>query len=200
MNLHVSARVRLLLFAAALVVAAAGYAADARDPETHFFNLNTGDLKAELADAKHATKNAIFLMFEQEGCPGCLYMKRNVLNRADVQTFYRQRFLNFSVDIHGAVPIKDFAGRDFTEKTYSQSLGITATPTFAFYDLEGKEIVRIVGPIRDAAEFLLLGEFVASGAYKTRQFADYRLLPEPPLPLNDSGIAELRATPSQQRH
>ena len=165
---------KLLLLPVALAVATPAFSAETRDPEDHFFSLNTGDLKAELVDAKHAGKKAIFVMFEQDGCPGCLYMKKNVLNRVDVQKFYRERFVNFTMNIFGAVPIKDLAGRDFTEKSYSQSLGIKGTPTFAFYDLQGKEVVRIVGPVADATEFLLLGEFVASGAYKTRQFAEYR--------------------------
>ncbi|MBI4206892.1 MAG: thioredoxin fold domain-containing protein [Betaproteobacteria bacterium] len=164
----------MLFFLAALAVALPAQAAGTRDPEQYFFNPNTGDLKAEMADARNGGKKAILLMFEQEGCPGCIYMKRNVLNRIDVQKFYRDKFLNFSVDIFGAVPIKDFAGRDFTEKSYAQSLHVTGTPTFAFYDLEGNEIVRIVGPVKDAAEFLLLGEFIASGAYKSSKFAEYK--------------------------
>ena len=163
------------LFLLAVVLAAGSVpAAESRDPEDHFFNLNTGDLKAELADARSAGKSAILVMFEQDGCPGCLYMKKNVLNRVDVQKFYREHFVNFTINIFGAVPIRDFAGRDFTEKSYSQSLGINGTPTFAFYDLEGNEVLRIVGPVKAAAEFLLLGEFVASGAYKSRKFAEYR--------------------------
>lgn len=166
-------RLFLLLAALAALPAALG-AADTRDSDDYFFNLNTGDLKAELADAKNAGKKAMFVMFEQDGCPGCLYMKKNVLNRVDVQKFYRERFVNFTINIFGAVPIRDLAGRDVTEKSYSQSLGIHGTPTFAFYDLGGNEVVRIVGPIKEATEFLLLGEFVASGAYKTRQFAEYR--------------------------
>lgn len=164
----------LLLSAAMAFQASALEAAETRDPEQHFFNPNTGDLKAEIADARSNGKKAILLMFEQEGCPGCIYMKRNVLNRVDVQKFYREKFLNFSVDIFGAVPIKDFAGRDFTEKNYAQSLNVTGTPTFAFYDLQGNEIMRIVGPIKDAAEFLLLGEFIASGAYRSSRFAEYK--------------------------
>ena len=163
----------LLLFAA-LAVAAPAFSARTRDPDDHFFNLNTGDLKAESVDAKNAGKRAVFVMFEQDGCPGCLYMKKNVLNRVAVQKFYREHFVNFTINIYGAVPITDFGGRDFTEKSYAQSLGIEGTPTFAFYDLRGQEIVRMLGPIKDAAEFLLLGQFVASGAYKTRPFAEYR--------------------------
>ena len=38
------------------------------------------------------------------------------------------------------------------------------------------EIVRINGNLRDAGEFKLLGEFVASGAYKLRPFAEHKQL------------------------
>ena len=166
--------IHLVLLLAALSLAVPASAATTRDPDQHFFNLNTGDLRAESGDARKSGKKAILVMFEQAGCPGCLYMKRNVLNRVDVQNFYRARFLNFSVDIFGAVPITDFTGRDFTEKSYAQALGVTGTPTFAFYDLNGNEIIRIVGPIKDVAEFLLLGEFIASGAYQSGRFAEYK--------------------------
>ena len=162
------------LLASTLWVYGPASAAEPRDADQHFFNLNTGDLKAEAHDAKQAGKKALFFMFEQEGCPGCLHMKRNVLNRGDVQAYYRERFVNFSIDIHGAVPLRDFAGRDFTEQRYAQTLRINATPTLVFFDLDGNEIARVIGPVKDAAEFLLLGEFVASGAYRSSRFADYK--------------------------
>jgi thioredoxin-related protein len=166
---------RLLLACAFFsILAVPARAAEPRDADQHFFNLNTGDLKAEAQDGKQAGKKAILVMFEQEGCPGCLYMKRNVLNRPDVQAFYRQRFLNFSVDIYGAVPLRDFAGRDHTEKSYAQALKVNATPTFAFFDLAGNEIARVVGPVKDVAEFMLFGEFIASGAYRSGKFAEYK--------------------------
>lgn len=165
---------RLAALGLALFLAAGtALSAETRDPEDHFFNLNSGDLKAEAADAKSAGKKAILVMFEQDGCPGCIYMKQHVLNRVDVQNFYRQRFLNFSVNTFGSVPIRDFTGRDLTEKSYAQAAGIKGTPTFLFYDLSGAEAARIVGPVKSVEDFLLLGEFIASGAYKTRKFADY---------------------------
>lgn len=164
----------LLLIAALAMLAVPAQAAALRDADQYFFHLNTGDLRAEAQDAKKSGKKALLVMFEQEGCPGCLYMKQQVLSRADVQKFFRERFVNLSIDIFGAVPMRDFAGRDLVEKSYAQSIGINATPTFAFYDFDGAEIVRIVGPIKDAAEFMLLGEFVSSGAYRATKFADYK--------------------------
>jgi thioredoxin-related protein len=148
-------------------------AAEGRDPYQYFFTSGTDDFRAELADAKKGGKKALFVMFEQDGCSGCIYMKEHVLNRSDIQKFYRERFLNFSINIYGAAPLEDFAGRNVTEKTFAQALGIRATPTLMFYDLEGREIVRITGAIRDAGEFIALGEFVASGAYRKRKFAEF---------------------------
>jgi thioredoxin-related protein len=72
------------------------------------------------------------------------------------------------------VPIRDFANQEQTEKAYAQAARIKGTPTFIFYDLAGHEIVRIFGTIETPDEFLLLGRFVASGAYKTRDFAQYK--------------------------
>jgi thioredoxin-related protein len=149
-------------------------AAESRDPYTHFFQPLTGDLKAELGDARSGGKKAVFLMFEQEGCPGCAHMKNHVLSRPDVQNFYREHFLNFAIDIYSSVPVTDFAGRAYTEKTYALSLKVKGTPTLVFYDTDGKEAIRILGVIKEPAEFLLLGEFVASGAHKTRKFAEYK--------------------------
>lgn len=153
-----------------------------RDAMTHFFDANMGDLRAELADARSAGKKGILLMYEQEGCPACIYMKQNVLNRSDVQALYKKHFVNFTIDLFGSVPLQDFKGRDITEKAFAAENKVRATPTFAFHDLSGAEIVRITGAVRDVNEFKLLAEFVAGGAWKTRSFAEHLKLPRKPAP------------------
>jgi thioredoxin-related protein len=163
----------LLLLMLASLPAFAAHAADTPDAAS-FFNLNMGDLKSELAEAKRDRKTAVMVMFEQEGCPGCAFMKRNILNRKDVQDYYRAHFATLSLDIWSSVPVRDFANREQTEKAYSQAAKIKGTPTFVFYDLSGNEVVRILGAFETPEDFLLLGHFVASGAYKTRSFAQYK--------------------------
>lgn len=167
-----SALLRLML-TGVLALALPAFAASTRGAMTHFFDANTGDLQAELADARAAGKKGILLMYEQEGCPACLYMKQNVLNRVDVQTLYRKHFTIFTIDLFGAVPLKDFKGRDIIEKAFAAEAKVRATPTFAFHDLSGQEVTRITGAVRDVNEFKRLAEFVAGGTYKDRQFADY---------------------------
>lgn len=165
-----------LLFTALLALALPVSSADTRDAMTHFFDANTGDLKAELADVRAAGKKGILFMYEQEGCPACLYMKEHVLNRSHVQALYHKYFAMFTIDLFGAVPLKDFSGRDITEKAFAAAAKVRATPTFAFHDLEGREVTRVTGAVRDIEEFKLLAEFVASGAYKIRQFAEHKRL------------------------
>jgi len=163
----------LLAALLALPLATGAFAAEGLDPYQHFFASGTDDLRAELAEAKSSGKKALFMMFEQDGCSGCIYMKEHVLNRRDVQDFYRRRFISFSINIYGAVPFEDFSGRAVTEKAFALATGIRATPTLVFYDLEGREIVRQTRAIRDPGEFIALGEFVASGAYRSQDFAGF---------------------------
>lgn len=170
-----SRRLLLSLLLAAPVMAA-GQNVATRDPLQHFFDANFGDLRAELAEAKKAGKKAILLYYEQEGCPACAYLKAHIFNRVDVQALYRRHFTTLAIDLFGSIAIRDFSGAEFTEKTFAEKARVRATPTFAFHDLTGREIVRVTGPIRDVAEFRLLAEFVAGGAYKLRSFAEHRQL------------------------
>lgn len=167
-------RARAVLLLLTLFLAHSTFAADARDA-SQFFSLNMGDLKVEANDARASGKKALLLVFEQEGCPYCRYMRQTVLNRSDVQDYYGANFVTFSIDIWSSVPLRDFAERDLTEKTFAHSVKVRATPTFVFYDLSGHEVTRIVGTVDTPEEFLLLGEFVASGAYRNSTFAEYRL-------------------------
>src|SRR3954471_15108158 len=132
---------RLLLWFLVTVISGHVHAADTPDAAT-FFNLNMGDLKTEIAEAKRDKKTALLVMFEQEGCPGCAFMKRNILNRKDVQDYYRGHFATLSLDIWSSVPVRDFGDREQTEKAFAQVSKVKGTPTFVFYDLTGREVVR----------------------------------------------------------
>jgi thioredoxin-related protein len=145
-----------------------------RDPMQHFFSPSLGDLRAELVDAKRAGKRGAFVMYVRDDCPYCERMKRNILSLTGVQAYYRKHFAVLAVDIKGAVPITDFAGKQTTEKAFAAAQGVKFTPVIIFYGLDGKPLTRFDGEIPSVEDFMLLGDFVVSGAYKSMTFAGYR--------------------------
>ncbi len=165
--------IALFLLCLLLPAAQAAAASEYRDPIDHFFQPFLGDLKAEAADAKKAGKQAIVVMYEFDDCPYCARMKREVLSRPDVQIYYRKHFRLFQIDTRGDQTITSFDGRNLIEKEFARAAGIRYTPTFIFYGLDGTPLVTQRGALYDPKQFLLLGEYVASGAYLSRSFAQY---------------------------
>lgn len=150
-------------------------AAAPRDPATHFFDQTLGDFSEELETARAAGKKGIFLFFESADCPFCHRMKTTVLNQPKVQDAFKAHFLAFSVDTEGDVEITDFQGRTMSQKDFSFKVNdVRATPVMAFYDLEGRQVVRYTGATRDKNEFLLLSDYVAQEKYKEMRFTRYK--------------------------
>ncbi|KAB2317974.1 MAG: thioredoxin [Thiobacillus sp. SCN 64-35] len=164
---------RQLLIAFVMLFALPSWA-ETRDPTNHFFQPKFGDFKAELDMAKQQGKKGIFLFFEMDDCPFCARMKSTILNQADVQDAYRTNFLVYTIDVNGDTQMTDFQGRETTEKVFAFENRVRATPTMLFFDLDGKMVTRFTGPARDKAEFLLLGKYVAEGAYAGQPFTKYK--------------------------
>ncbi|MEW6590490.1 MAG: thioredoxin family protein [Pseudomonadota bacterium] len=164
---------RQLLIALFLLVAAPAWA-ETRDPMNHFFQPKFGDLQADLAEAKKQGKQGIFLFFEMDECPFCDRMKNTILNQSEVQDAYRAKFLIYPIDVNGDTELVDFQGKTTTEKAFALGLRVRATPVLMFFDLDGKPVARHTGPVKDKAEFLLLGQYVTEGAYATQPFVKYK--------------------------
>lgn len=162
---------RRVLAALALLCALAPAAAGAWEG---FFEPSLGDLRAEAADAKKSGKQALLLMYHFDACPYCARMKQEVLARPEVQAWYRKHFRAIAIDTRGSPDITGFDGRALPEKEFARAIGVRATPTFQFYGADGKLLAEHRGAIYDPAEFILLGEYVASGAYRNASFAAYR--------------------------
>lgn len=148
--------------------------AETRDAEEYFFDLKLGDFKNELATAKKEDKTGIMIMFEQEDCPFCYRMKHTILNQSEVQDYYHQHFLIFTVDIRGSIPMEDFKGKETTEKAFSTEHRVYGTPVFDFFGLDGDLITRFPGTAKDVNEFMLLGRCVVEGACKIASFNAYK--------------------------
>ena len=150
-------------------------AAETRDPNRYFFDQSFGNLQDEVAEARKEQKIGILVMFETADCPWCEKMMSTVLNQASVQDYYRQYFRAIQVDTNGDLPLVNFSGREMTQKEFAFGHNrVRATPVFAFFDLQGDLMTKYTGATKDANEFLWLGEFVVTGAYKNGNFTVYK--------------------------
>lgn len=141
-----------------------------------FFSPFLGDLRAELADARSAGRKGIVVMYHFDDCPYCARMKAEILSRPEVQQAYARDFVALAVDTRGATTITGADGRSLPEKDYARAQGVRGTPTFDFLSTDGTRLYRHVGALYDPWEFILLERYVASGAYRSSTFAEYKLL------------------------
>lgn len=167
--------IRNCLLVLALVVPLASPAAPAtRDPVQHFFHQSFNSLPDEVATARAEGKQGILIMFEHEECPWCIKMRQTVLNQPAVQDYFRTHFRVLAMRVNGDVPMTDFSGQEIPEREFAfKQQRVRATPVFIFFDLQGNVMTRFTGTTTPE-EFLWLGEFVTSGAWKTSNFTVYK--------------------------
>ena len=176
--MHRFKNIRRRVFAAlclALTVNAAWAGAPTRDPLEFFFDQSFNNLQEEAQAARKEGKTGLLIMFNDPDCPWCAKMKATVLSQVAVQEYYRSRFRLLHIDTRGDTLMKNFDGSEMAEKDFAFNLHrVRATPVFMFFDLEGHTVMRYTGATRGVDEFLWLGEFVVSGAYKEGNFTRYK--------------------------
>jgi len=142
-----------------------------------FFDESLNDMTEESEIAIEEGKKGILLMFEMDECPFCARMKKTVLNRSDVQDYYRENFRVLAVDVEGDLELTDFDGKVTTQKEFSlKQFRVRATPVFQFLDIKGKPIKngKLTGATRDAEEFMMLGSYIVDGEHNKVPFTRYK--------------------------
>ncbi len=139
-----------------------------------FFNETWHDYTEELETARNEGKQGLFFFFEMDECPFCAWMKENVLHHSEAKAFYHEHFLNFMVDVEGAIEVVDLEGNATTESEMARALRVRATPVMLFVDLEGQIVHRHTGRTSGVEEFLQMGQYVVGGHYREMTFPVYR--------------------------
>lgn len=169
------ASINTFLLVVCLTYSSLAASAGGRDPYKYFFDETWGNFTEELDNARQAGKKGILIFFEMDECPFCHRMKETVLNQPEVQAYFKEHFLNISVDIEGDVEITDFQGNTMKQKDFAFKINrVRATPVFAFYDLQGERVARFTGATNGVEEFMWLGEYVVNGEYKNMSFTRYK--------------------------
>lgn len=165
----------IAVFILSVFISTSVYAAATQNPDEYFFDATFGDYAEELINAKEQGKKGILIFFEMDDCPFCHWMKTNVLNQKEVQDYFKSQFLIFPFDIEGDVEITTFQGKSMSQKDFAfKENRVRATPVLAFFDLQGKRVMRFTGRTSSAEEFLLLGKFVADKEYLNGKFSRYK--------------------------
>lgn len=132
------------------------------------FATSSNDLAAEAAAARREGRRLV-VAFTLPDCPGCREMGREVFPDPATRTAFAHRFHTVQVDLAASAPLVGPDGQPWNRVEFAQSLHAYATPSFAFFDDQGAFLYRHTGTL-DRAEFLRLGNYVASAAYEERPF------------------------------
>ena len=165
------------LFLLALLSFSLSVSAQTRDPLQHFFYASFGDLSEEVLNARNEGQKGVMLMFEEDDCPFCARMKKTILNRVDVQEYFRANLRPILIDKELTDELIDFDGsmtnmKDFSEKKYR----VRATPVFLVFDLDGKPMKRgrYTGAMTSVEEFMQFGKFFSEGINNQMSFTRYK--------------------------
>lgn len=141
-----------------------------------FFDHSFGDYQEEIEMARDDGKRGVFIFFEMDDCPFCHRMKETILQEPDVIEYFNQHFNVYRYDIEGGSPVTDFdgtqyaTGKEMAERKYR----VRATPVMMIFDLDGQPMARFTGPTTSKEEFLLFGEYVVEGHYKSMPFNRFK--------------------------
>ncbi len=96
-----------------------------------------------VADARVSGNGAapILVFFTSESCPYCREVENLYLRPMQERGTYRGRLLIRTVEVGGAAPLTDFAGRQTTHGEFARRERVSFTPVIRLYGADGRELV-----------------------------------------------------------
>lgn len=131
-----------------------------------FFDFNGDDLRHELWLASREDKKGLLIFFRGSDNSYADLMKDTVLRNDEVQGYYKARLRTIVLDRTSTRPLTDFKGNALTEALFADALGISRTPAFVFFDLQGNQRYLHTRPIFDAAAMISFARCMADGVYQ----------------------------------
>lgn len=128
---------RYRLFGLMLLLSGPALATEALPPARDF-----------VADARMSGNGAapILVFFTSESCPYCREVENLYLRPMQERGTYRGQLLIRTVEVGGAAPLTDFAGRRTTHGGFARRERASFTPVIRFYGADGRELVpQILG-------------------------------------------------------
>ena len=117
-----------------------------------------------LARTHRPGERPLIVFFEQPDCHACDILHTGPLNEAEILARLGQ-FESVQLNLWGKTPVITPDGRRTTEGAWAEQLGLFYAPTLVFFDLNGREILRVDSVVQFYRLRNVL-DYVASGAYK----------------------------------
>jgi len=130
------------------------------------------ELEDDLESALRFGKKGLIVYFGQTDCPYCKALMERDFGKREIAHYTRRNFDVLAIDIHGDKSVLDFDGTEYTERSFSEKLGVNFTPTLIFYDETGKQAFRLNG-YQPPYQFQAVLEYVADGHHKEESLHDY---------------------------
>lgn len=138
-----------------------------------WFKLSFLELNHDITDLKENNKRGLIVYFGQKNCAYCKAHLENNWQDPFIVAYTRKHFDVVAIDVLGQRPVADNNGKVYrTEKDFSVAQKAHFTPTFIFYNIEGKEILRLSG-YRPPYQFVAALEYVADEHFKTDKLPNY---------------------------
>lgn len=117
-----------------------------------------------LARTQRPGERPLIVFFEQPDCHACDILHTGPLTDSEIRSRL-ERFESVQLNLWGKTPVITPDGRRTTEGAWAEQLGLFYAPTLLFFDLDGREILRVDSVVQFYRLRNVL-DYVASGAYK----------------------------------
>ena len=143
-----------------------------------WFKLSFLELREDVEELKKNGKKGLIVYFGRKDCPYCKTHLEKNWGEKGIVIYTQKNFDVVAIDVLGRRPVTDVNGVTYSsEKEYAATVKANFTPSLLFYDLQGKEVLRLSG-YHPPYQFKATLEYVADSHYLKESLRAYLLRAE----------------------
>lgn len=153
-----------------------------------WFKQSFLDISEDISEAGDENRFVI-IYFHQDGCPYCAKLiEHNFRNKALV-AILQKNFDVIEINMWGDRDLRDWQGREFSEKEFAKVMRVQFTPTLLFLDKTGQILLRLNG-YQSIDKMTKILNYISSNSYQKMSFSQYRDSLITPKPLIDIALTQ----------
>ena len=137
-----------------------------------WFKVSFLDLQEDLNEAVENGKQGLIVYFGQKRCAYCKAHLENNWGQKDILAYTQKHFDVIHINIRGQKEVTGMDGNTYTEKEFAIKYETNFTPALAFFNRDGKLVLRLRG-YRPPYQFRAALEYVADTHYHQEPLDEY---------------------------